>query len=179
MSLWHFRHRVGRVNEGHGRLLNGALGSRLDHPNIQLIKPISRTSFRGSEQSIWHPIRVRRKGRYNQKRRLLFRDLGAKFENDRMNRSVAGIAQFRGMSIDGDVTASRRIQPPLRLSQRSVQSPPRPVAPGRRSSFHLRILREKRTTARTSTNYFRRKDCEAQTQPISSVSYDKIRFPPG
>jgi hypothetical protein len=74
----------------------------------------------------------------------------------------------------GDVIALPRTLPPLRCFQMIAQHPARPVAAGRRWSFHLRSPQKKCTTRRTLADHFRRKECEAQAQPISSVPMKKV-----
>jgi hypothetical protein len=80
-------------------------------------------------------------------------------------------ARYRSAS---KVTVWPRIPPLSHLSQTSAQFPPRPVAGGPRCLFRLRSLREKCTTRRSSAHQFRRKECEAQIQPISLVPMKKV-----
>jgi hypothetical protein len=75
------------------------------------------------------------------------------------------------------VTALYRIQPPLRLFQTSVQPLKHLAADGQAPSFHSRSLLGKRTTGQTSTDNFRKKECQAQTQPISFLYMKKVVLP--
>ena len=78
---------------------------------------------------------------------------------------------------DIDPLAIYRLAPysaALALVSNGAQPPSHPGAAGRRWLFRLRSLREKCTTRQTSAQHFRRKECEAQIQPISFVPMKKV-----